>query len=131
MSDHLEQIQVQVSTVTAERPVIGLSWTMPDGRSFSHVLECDDADMAQFPQGVQGLLRQTLNVFHATMTPRWTKARPTESGWYWWRRKSITTAEIIVQVQPQNDTVGPWPDGSQSRLSEESGEWSGPLERPS
>jgi hypothetical protein len=90
MSDHLEQIQVQVSTVTAERPVIGISWTMPDGSSLSHVLECDDADMAQFPQGVQGLLRQTLNVFHATMTPRW----------------------------------------STSRLSEEKGEWAGPLEPP-
>lgn len=37
---------------------------------------------------------------------------------------------VVVLVNPQHDTVGPFGDGRTSKLSLEEGEWAGPLEKP-
>lgn len=58
----------------------------------------------------------------------WTTNKPTKAGWYLHRLEGPNAFPIAVQVEPASDTIGPWDDGNTSRLSEENGEWAGPLE---
>lgn len=60
----------------------------------------------------------------------WTTEKPTKPGFYWYRLNDHDDSPVIVSVGPDTDMVGPWPDGSDSRLSKENGEWAGPLEPP-
>ena len=60
----------------------------------------------------------------------WTTEKPTKEGWYWLRSNAANPGPLIVFVQPQYNAIGPWGDRSDSRLSEEDGEWAGPLEPP-
>ena len=66
--------------------------------------------------------------------PAWrlvfTADKPVIPGWYWYRLSSAEAEPVVVQVQPQQDSVGPWGDGSTCKLSLENGEWAGPLEKP-
>jgi hypothetical protein len=61
---------------------------------------------------------------------RWTTNKPTEAGWYLHRLEGLNAVPVAVQVEPASDTIGPWDDGNTRRLSEETGEWAGPLELP-
>lgn len=60
--------------------------------------------------------------------PRWTDAKPTQAGWYWYRGCGEETDLLIVQI----DEAGyfQWPDGgfSEARLTD--GQWAGPLDPP-
>ncbi len=58
----------------------------------------------------------------------WTKRKPTESGWYWYRGEAHEADPFIVQV----DEVGhfQWPDGSFQEVTLAHGEWAGPIELP-
>jgi len=60
----------------------------------------------------------------------WANDKPTVPGWYWHRIDSVDLDPVIVRVEPQSNTVGPWGDGSTSRLSLAEGEWAGPLKPP-
>jgi hypothetical protein len=60
----------------------------------------------------------------------WTTNKPTEAGWYSHRLEGLNAVPVAVQVEPASDTIGPWDEGNTRRLSEETGEWAGPLERP-
>ncbi len=60
----------------------------------------------------------------------WATDKPMVSGWYWHRVDSVDLDSVIVRVEPRSNTVGPWSDGSTSRLSLAEGEWAGPLKPP-
>ncbi len=63
------------------------------------------------------------------MTPlKWTKNKPTEAGWYWYRGQTHEEDPFIVQV----DEVGQfqWPDGAFQEVTLTKGEWAGPIEEP-
>ncbi|MEO6110832.1 MAG: hypothetical protein ABIQ24_03245 [Nitrospiraceae bacterium] len=60
----------------------------------------------------------------------WATDKPMVPGWYWHRIDSVDLDPVIVRVEPQSNTVGPWGDGSTSRLSLAEGEWAGPLKPP-
>ena len=59
---------------------------------------------------------------------QWTKSKPSEAGWYWYRGQSQEEDPFIVQV----DEVGQfqWPDGGFQEATLTKGEWAGPIEEP-
>lgn len=59
---------------------------------------------------------------------RWTKVRPVEAGWYWYRGQAHEDDPLIVQV----DQVGQfqWPDGGFQEVKLTKGEWAGPIDPP-
>lgn len=59
---------------------------------------------------------------------RWTKVRPVEAGWYWYRGQTHEDDPLIVQV----DQVGQfqWPDGGFQEVKLTKGEWAGPIDPP-
>ncbi|MCP9449630.1 MAG: hypothetical protein NNA31_11155 [Nitrospira sp.] len=59
---------------------------------------------------------------------RWTTAKPTVPGWYWYRGDAHEADAFIVEV----DSVGQfqWPDGGYQEVSLAKGEWAGPIEEP-
>jgi len=59
---------------------------------------------------------------------RWTKGKPTEAGWYWFRGLAHEADPFIVQV----DEVGQfqWPDGGFQEVTLAKGEWAGPIQPP-
>jgi hypothetical protein len=58
----------------------------------------------------------------------WTKAQPTEAGWYWYRGEAHEADPFIVLV----DELGQfqWPDGGFQEVTFVKGEWAGPIEPP-
>lgn len=62
--------------------------------------------------------------------PSFIPEKPVLPGWYWYRLDSTDTHPVVVRVQPEADTVGPWGDGSTSSLKTQTGEWAGPLASP-
>jgi hypothetical protein len=56
--------------------------------------------------------------------------KPVLPGWYWYRLNSTDAHPVVAQVYPERDTVGPWDTGTTSSLSNQHGEWAGPLEPP-
>lgn len=60
----------------------------------------------------------------------WTTKKPNKKGWYWYRSNALDAFPVVIAVSPDLDIVGPWPDGSEERLSTQDGEWAGPLEMP-
>jgi hypothetical protein len=59
---------------------------------------------------------------------QWTKTKPTEAGWYWFRGEAHEADPFIVQI----DEVGQfqWPDGGFQEVKLAKGEWAGPIEEP-
>lgn len=59
---------------------------------------------------------------------RWTKNKPTQSGWYWYRGLVEEADPLIVLV----DEAGyfQWPDGGFQEVLLTKGEWAGPIEPP-
>ena len=64
------------------------------------------------------------------MTPpagqRWTRSRPTEPGWYWWRTHAVTTGQLtgLQVVQIEEDGYCRQEGEYVSHLG---GEWQGPI----
>jgi hypothetical protein len=56
----------------------------------------------------------------------WTSKKPTERGLYWYRLDADDQAFVVVRVEPEYDLVGPWGNGSDSLLSDTTGQWAGP-----
>jgi hypothetical protein len=63
-------------------------------------------------------------------TPSWTTETPTTPGRYWHRLHADDQAFVVVYVEPEYDLVGPWGNGSDSLLSDTTGQWAG-LKEPS
>jgi len=59
---------------------------------------------------------------------QWSKIKPSEPGWYWFRGEAHEADAFIVQV----DAAGQfqWPDGGYQEVSLTKGEWAGPIEEP-
>lgn len=56
----------------------------------------------------------------------WSRERPTEPGWYWWRTVSITPSKTVkIQVVQIGDGGYCWQEGEYT--SNLGGEWQGPL----
>ena len=58
---------------------------------------------------------------------KWTKERPTESGWYWFRDTTFGVTSVL-EVKIHRDKsirIGPCYDGEITR-----GEWAGPIPEP-
>lgn len=53
----------------------------------------------------------------------WASDKPTMPGLYWYRLHADDQAYVVVCVEPAYDLVGPWSDGSDSRLSDTIGQW--------
>ncbi len=63
----------------------------------------------------------------------WTIDNPTVPGWYWYR-KSEQEKKILLKLGVyafSNQMKAICPSGRSASVSSMSGEWSGPLERPS
>jgi len=58
----------------------------------------------------------------------WTKQKPTEPGWYWFRGEAHETDPFIVQVDEAGQFQ--WPDGGYQEASLAKGEWAGPIQEP-
>ncbi|HKW86418.1 MAG TPA: hypothetical protein VJM82_05055 [Nitrospiraceae bacterium] len=59
---------------------------------------------------------------------QWTKAKPTEAGWYWYRGQAHESDPFIVQVDEAGQFQ--WPDGGYQEVKLTDGEWAGPIELP-
>ncbi len=61
-------------------------------------------------------------------TLKWTMAKPTHSGWYWYRGPVEESDPLIVLV----DEAGyfQWPDGGFQEVSLTEGLWAGPIDPP-
>ena len=57
----------------------------------------------------------------------WSTEKQIVRGLYLWRLNSNLVHSIEVVVDPENDAVGPWPDGRMSQLNLETGEWAGTI----
>ena len=60
---------------------------------------------------------------------RWTKVKPPEAGWYWYRGEAHEADPFIVQVDEAGQFQ--WPDGGYQEVRLAKGEWAGPIEEPS
>lgn len=59
---------------------------------------------------------------------RWTKEKPTQNGWYWWRTGEDCNLRGIVSVCIETDIMVL--AGSYKYLSQTTGEWAGPIPEP-
>ena len=59
---------------------------------------------------------------------QWTKTKPTEPGWYWFRGEAHEADPFIVQVDDAGQFQ--WPDGGYQEVKLAKGEWAGPIEEP-
>ena len=59
---------------------------------------------------------------------QWTKTKPTEAGWYWYRGQADESDPFIVQVDEAGQFQ--WPDGGYQEVTLTDGEWAGPIELP-
>ncbi len=57
----------------------------------------------------------------------WTKNRPTQPGWYWWRLGTYTVEVVHFEQHIDGDVGSSSFDG---RLAHPDSEWAGPLEEP-
>lgn len=78
----------------------------------------------------KAVMYDRFSAFHPAPIMAWTTEMPTKPGWYWYRWDLNDNTPVVVEVHPEHDSVGPWGDGSDSRLSDTSGEWAGPLKPP-
>jgi hypothetical protein len=67
------------------------------------------------------------------VTPRWTRERPIEPGWYWWHNEPFNKAEMCRLCYPLNrgfdgrTLVAKFTDGSNVKVKELPGLWQGPI----
>lgn len=55
----------------------------------------------------------------------WTKEKPTNPGWYWWKHNDEWGKSLIMVISVNADLYSP-----HGFVSELDGEWAGPLEPP-
>lgn len=67
------------------------------------------------------------------MTPagqRWTRSKPTEPGWYWWR-DHVHGIPTMIEVEGDGSDVEPlivrWDCADDEPVEQMDGEWQGPL----
>jgi len=89
-----------------------------------------ERDAAQFmaKRAMDELTKAQARLTASEAKGKWTSARPTVAGWYWWRF-SVSTIPIIRCLQWDDDVQEFYDDvGTENKtLNELGGEWQGPL----
>lgn len=102
---------------------------MPEADTLNRIADRLDQVGLVIPRRCAADLRK---LAQSLQPPVWSGAAPTVEGWYWWREEPGPSADVVC-VSKANGEVDLWVFSDSEvprRLADMSGQWCGPIPKP-